>query len=110
MALQYYLAPPAKNLTDRFPDALLLACRWHAQQRRKISGTPYVAHLLRVTGIVLEAGASIPAAPALRRVGVVGLSPPRRVYSRGRPSPRLAMMFRWISDVPAAMVAPTDCR
>ncbi|HLA84570.1 MAG TPA: HD domain-containing protein [Thermoguttaceae bacterium] len=43
-------------LTDRFTEALLLACRWHGEQRRKISRTPYVAHLLRVTGIVLESG------------------------------------------------------
>ncbi len=46
------------NLSERFSEALLLACRWHADQRRKLSGTPYVAHLLRVAGIVLEAGGS----------------------------------------------------
>jgi (p)ppGpp synthase/HD superfamily hydrolase len=46
------------NLSERFSEALLLACRWHAQQRRKLSGAPYVAHLLRVAGIVLEAGGS----------------------------------------------------
>jgi len=45
-------------LSDRFSDALLVACELHAGQRRKISGTPYVAHLLRVAGIVLEAGGS----------------------------------------------------
>jgi hypothetical protein len=31
-------------------------------------------------------------------------------YALGSPSPRWAMMLRWISDVPAAMVADTDDR
>lgn len=41
-------------LSERFCDALVLAARLHANQRRKLSGEPYVAHLLRVAGIVLE--------------------------------------------------------
>ncbi len=45
-------------LSDRFSDAVGFACCLHAQQRRKISKTPYAAHLLRVTGIVLESGGS----------------------------------------------------
>jgi (p)ppGpp synthase/HD superfamily hydrolase len=44
-------------LSERFCDALVLAARLHADQRRKISGEPYVAHLLRVAGTVLEHGA-----------------------------------------------------
>jgi len=44
------------ELTDRFCEALNYATRLHAAQRRKVDGTPYVAHLLRVCGIVLEAG------------------------------------------------------
>jgi GTP pyrophosphokinase len=44
-------------LSDRFSDALVYAARLHQSQRRKVSGTPYVAHLLRVAGIVLEHGA-----------------------------------------------------
>ncbi|MBN2216747.1 MAG: HD domain-containing protein [Pirellulales bacterium] len=44
------------RLSDRFYDALALACRCHAAGVRKISGAPYVAHPLRVAGIVLEAG------------------------------------------------------
>ena len=36
-------------------------------------------------------------------------SPPPRSYL-GRPSPRWAMMLRWISDVPAAIVLPAEVR
>jgi len=47
---------PAVQLSDRFADAVVLACRLHAGGRRKVSDTPYVAHLFRVAGIVLESG------------------------------------------------------
>jgi len=40
----------------RFRDALDYAARLHAEQRRKVDDTPYVAHLLAVTAIVLEHG------------------------------------------------------
>lgn len=43
-------------LTERFSDALKLAHELHATQSRKASGTPYIAHLLAVTAIVLEYG------------------------------------------------------
>lgn len=43
-------------LTSRFTDALVYATELHATQTRKISGEPYVAHLLAVTAIVLEHG------------------------------------------------------
>jgi len=42
------------ELTSRFAEALAFTCRLHATQRRKLSGSPYVAHLLRVAGMVLE--------------------------------------------------------
>jgi GTP pyrophosphokinase len=45
------------KLSDRFTEALAYATELHADQRRKVSGVPYVSHLLRVAGIVLEAGA-----------------------------------------------------
>ena len=45
------------ELSARFEEALILATRLHAGQRRKISGAPYVGHLLRVAGIVLDHGA-----------------------------------------------------
>ncbi len=44
-------------LSDRFSDALVYAARLHRAQQRKISGTPYLGHLLRVAGIALEHGA-----------------------------------------------------
>jgi (p)ppGpp synthase/HD superfamily hydrolase len=43
-------------LTSRFEDALLYATRLHAQQKRKVSGNPYIAHLLSVAALVLEDG------------------------------------------------------
>jgi GTP pyrophosphokinase len=45
-------------LTARFEEALVLAVRLHAGQTRKGTDTPYISHLLGVTGIVLEHGAS----------------------------------------------------
>jgi (p)ppGpp synthase/HD superfamily hydrolase len=44
-------------LTDRFCDALVYVTKLHANQVRKLSDAPYVSHLLRVAGIVLEHGA-----------------------------------------------------
>ncbi len=44
------------QLTPRFSDALVYATELHAAQLRKVSGVPYVAHLLGVCGIVLEQG------------------------------------------------------
>lgn len=43
-------------LTERFEAALVYAFRLHREQLRKKSQTPYIAHLLSVTGIVLEDG------------------------------------------------------
>ena len=47
---------PRARLSERFEEALLLAARLHARQRRKGSDTPYVAHLMAVTALVLEHG------------------------------------------------------
>ena len=47
-------APPP--LTDRFLAAVALAVEAHGDQRRKGTEIPYVAHLLIVTGLVLEDG------------------------------------------------------
>ena len=46
-----------RKLTSRFNDALLFAVELHAGQTRKVSGEPYVAHLLGVASIVLDYGA-----------------------------------------------------
>jgi (p)ppGpp synthase/HD superfamily hydrolase len=47
-------APP--ELTDRFLEAVRIANELHGRQRRMGTEIPYVAHLLIVTGLVLEAG------------------------------------------------------
>jgi (p)ppGpp synthase/HD superfamily hydrolase len=44
--------------TARFCEAVEYAVQLHAGQRRKGSDTPYIAHLLSVTALVLEHGAS----------------------------------------------------
>jgi (p)ppGpp synthase/HD superfamily hydrolase len=44
------------QLTERFEAALIYATRLHADQRRKISGVPYITHLLSVAALVLEVG------------------------------------------------------
>ncbi len=43
------------QLTQRFEDAVMYATRVHAAQVRKGSNTPYIAHLLGVAALVLEA-------------------------------------------------------
>jgi len=45
------------KFTARFRDALVYAAELHADQTRKASDVPYVAHLLGVTSIALEHGA-----------------------------------------------------
>jgi (p)ppGpp synthase/HD superfamily hydrolase len=44
------------KLSTRFEEALVFATRLHANQTRKGTTTPYIAHLLAVTAIVLEHG------------------------------------------------------
>lgn len=44
------------QLTAKFEEALVYATRLHANQTRKISGIPYIAHLLSVAALILEAG------------------------------------------------------
>jgi len=43
-------------LTSRFDEALLYAHAVHADQVRKVTGTPYVAHLMGVSSLVLDDG------------------------------------------------------
>jgi (p)ppGpp synthase/HD superfamily hydrolase len=45
-------------VSSRFSDALSYVAALHAQQRRKVSGEPYLAHLLAVAAIVMEHGGS----------------------------------------------------
>jgi len=44
------------HLTDRYADAVAYATAAHAAQQRKGTDVPYIAHLLAVSGSVLEAG------------------------------------------------------
>ncbi|MBS1249891.1 MAG: Bifunctional (p)ppGpp synthase/hydrolase RelA [Chloroflexi bacterium] len=44
------------TLTPHFEEALIYAFQLHANQARKGNGVPYIAHLLSVTALVLEAG------------------------------------------------------
>lgn len=44
------------KLTERFEQALVYATRLHAAQIRKVTGVPYISHLLSVTALVLEDG------------------------------------------------------
>jgi len=44
------------RLSGRFSEALVYAAAVHADQRRKVSGEPYLAHLLGAAAIVLEHG------------------------------------------------------
>jgi (p)ppGpp synthase/HD superfamily hydrolase len=46
------------KLSQRFTDALIFASHLHANQTRKGSGVPYIAHLLGVASIALEYGAN----------------------------------------------------
>jgi (p)ppGpp synthase/HD superfamily hydrolase len=46
----------AARLSGRFGQALSVAAELHVSQTRKSSNAPYVAHLLAVTSIVLDAG------------------------------------------------------
>jgi (p)ppGpp synthase/HD superfamily hydrolase len=54
------MTPPgrAEELGDRFADALGYATRVHSGQLRGSDGQPYIAHLLRVTGLVIQDGGS----------------------------------------------------
>lgn len=50
------MAPHAPFLTRRFDLALQFASAFHHQQVRKSSNVPYIAHLMSVCALVLEAG------------------------------------------------------
>lgn len=50
------VAGQAPLLGKRFHDALVFAARKHARQTRKKTSIPYIAHLMSVSALVLEAG------------------------------------------------------
>lgn len=47
---------PITKLTERFEQAVVYAIRLQAQQTRKVTGVPYISHLLSVVALVLEDG------------------------------------------------------
>ena len=44
------------ELGDRFTAALVYASELHRTQRRKVTGVPYISHLLSVAALVIESG------------------------------------------------------
>ena len=46
------------KFSEKFQEALIYATRAHGDQMRKKTGIPFVAHILGVTAIALEYGAS----------------------------------------------------
>ena len=60
-------------LSERFTTALTYATQLHANQVRKGSGVPYVAHLLGVASIALEYGANEDEAQAQPAAGIAAL-------------------------------------
>lgn len=50
------MAEPSPSLGSRFEEALIYASQLHSKQTRKGKTTPYIAHLMSVTALVLEAG------------------------------------------------------
>jgi (p)ppGpp synthase/HD superfamily hydrolase len=48
--------PKSRRLGQRFHEAFLFASASHAEQTRKQTTTPYIAHLMTVSALVLEAG------------------------------------------------------
>src|SRR5262249_27252192 len=50
--------PPSPILSDRFADAFQYALALHRNQARKDTPIPYLSHLMSVSGLALELGAS----------------------------------------------------
>jgi len=44
-------------ISNRFLDAVTLACKLHAEHARKASGIPYISHLFGVAALAMEHGA-----------------------------------------------------
>ncbi len=88
------------ELSDRFCDALVYAARLHRTQKRKLSGAPYLSHLLRVAGIALEYGADEDEAiAALLHDAVEDQGGTRTLEEiRGRFGPRVAEIVAGCSD------------
>jgi GTP pyrophosphokinase len=87
-------------LSARFEDAVSYAAKAHADQVRKGSGVPYVAHLLGVAALVLEdRGGEDEAIAALLHDAVEDQGGPTRLEDiRGRFGERVAEIVEGCSD------------
>jgi (p)ppGpp synthase/HD superfamily hydrolase len=87
-------------LSARFEDAVSYAAQAHADQVRKGSGVPYVAHLLGVAALVLEdRGGEDEAIAALLHDAVEDQGGPTRLEDiRGRFGERVAQIVEGCSD------------
>ena len=87
-------------LTERFSQALVLAHRLHKGQYRKRTGVPYLAHLLAVASLVLEAGGSETEAMAalLHDAAEDQGGEPTLLEIEGQFGPRIAAIVRSCSD------------
>ena len=90
----------AVRLGERFAEALAYAARLHATQTRKAKETPYIAHLLGVTSLAIDAGADEDEAIAAVLHDAVedqGGEPTRAEIER-RFGPRVASLVISLSD------------
>jgi (p)ppGpp synthase/HD superfamily hydrolase len=87
-------------LSPRFEDAVSYAAQAHADQVRKGSGVPYIAHLLGVAALVLEdGGGDDEAVAALLHDAVEDQGGPSRLEDiRGRFGERVATIVEGCSD------------
>ena len=84
----------------KFREALRCAARWHAQQFRKGTKVPYIAHLLGVASLVLEDGGNTNQAIAALLHDAVEDQGGRRRYAeiRRRFGPRVAAIVKGCTD------------
>jgi GTP pyrophosphokinase len=91
---------PGRILGPRFERALVYAAQIHADQRRKGTSRPYIAHLLGVTSIVLTHGGDEDEAIAALLHDTVEDHPDKTSFAeiRRRFGPRVAQIVRGCTD------------
>lgn len=102
--LDEWVAADRRRVSRRFAEALVVASELHAGQRRKGSGIPYVAHLLAVTAIAFEYGASEQQAIAALLHDAIEDAPP----ALGAGGVRQIIQTRFGDDVLAIVEGCTD--
>ena len=93
-----------RKLSPRFTDALMVAAELHAGQRRKGFGPPYIAHLLGVTAIAFDFGATEDEAIGALLHDAIEHAPP----SLGATGVRAVIADRFGADVLAIVEGCTD--